>query len=294
MRLSGLARQKYTAAFLLSLPALIGLILFHYWPIYEMVRLSLLDYKIFTGEFSWKGVDNYVLAADDPILVDSLWVTATYFLLRVPLQMALALGLALFVVRPGRGVAWIRTIILLPAVTSMVVVSTVWGIMFHPDQGLVNGLLELLHLPPQPFLASASQALPAIAFITIWKEVGVSMLFFMAGLLTISRSYYEAAEVDGASVWQSFRNITLPLLKPTTAFVLITTTIAAFKVFVPVQILTGGGPSGSTRVIVLYIFELAFRFNRLGYAATVSVILAVILLAFSILQLRVTREDEGA
>ena len=294
MRLSGLNQQKYRAVFLLSLPALIGLILFHYWPIYEMVRLSLLDYKIFTGEFTWKGIENYSIAAEDPILIESLKVTANYFLLKVPVQMVLALGLALFVTRAGRGIGWIRTIILLPAVTSMVVVSTVWSFMFHPDSGLVNGFLELLNLPTQAFLTSQQQALPSLAFITIWKEVGMNMLFFMAGLLNIPPVYYEAATVDGASRWQSFRHVTLPLLKPTTIFVLITSTVAAFKVFVPVKVLTEGGPSNATRVIVLYIFDLAFRFNRLGYAATVSVILAAILLIFSMLQLRASRENKGA
>ena len=293
MRLSALTRQKYVAVILLSLPALIGFILFHYWPIYEMVRLSLLDYKLFTGEFTWQGIENYVVAAEDPILWDSLLVTAFYFFLKVPVQMALALALALFVSRSGRGIGWIRTIILLPAVTSMVVVSTVWGMLFHPDSGLINGFLELLHLPQQLFLASQDQALPAIAFITIWKEVGLNMLFFMAGLLAIPGVYYEAATVDGARPWQIFRHITLPLLKPTTIFVLVTSTISAFKVFVPVKVLTDGGPSGATRVIVLYVFELAFRFNRLGYAATVSVILAVLLLIFSILQLRLSREDDN-
>lgn len=291
MELTRTAKEHYKAAFLLSLPALIGLILFHYWPIFEMVRISFLDYKIFTGEFSWIGADNYRLAIDDPLLAQTLKTTVLFFFLKVPAQMALALALAMFMTDGGRGISFIRTIILLPAVTAMVVASTVWGFMFHPDNGLINSLLLTIGLSPQPFLASAQQALPSIAFITIWKQVGLNMLFFMAGLLTIPGVYYEAAKVDGANAWQRFRNVTLPLLMPTTVFVLITSTIAAFKVFVPVKVLTDGGPSNATRVIVLYIFELAFRFNRLGYAATVSVILAVILLVLSIVQIRLTRES---
>lgn len=292
MKLSSSQKQRYSAALLLSLPALIGLILFHYWPIFEMVRLSFLDYKIFTGEFTWKGTENYAIALQDPILREALLTTVLYFFLKVPAQMVLALGLAIFMTRGGRGISIVRTIILLPAVTAMVVASTVWGFMLHPDSGLVNSLLIEIGLSPQPFLASAQQALPSIAFITIWKEVGLNTLFFMAGLLIIPGVYYEAAKVDGASAWQSFRNVTLPLLRPTTAFVFITTTIAAFKVFVPVKVLTDGGPANATRVIVLYIFELAFRFNRLGYAATLSVFVAAILLAFSVFQLRSSRENE--
>jgi ABC-type sugar transport system permease subunit len=290
VRLTRTAKEHYKTAFLLSLPALIGLILFHYWPIYEMVRISLLDYKIFTGEFSWIGAENYGLAFEDALLFETLKTTVLFFLLKVPLQMALALALAMFMTQGGRSIGFLRTVVLLPAVTAMVVASTVWGFMFHPDNGLVNSLLLTAGLSPQPFLASAQQALPSIAFITIWKQVGLNMLFFMAGLLTIPGVYYEAAKVDGATAWQTFRNVTLPLLTPTTIFVLITSTIATFKVFVPVKVLTDGGPSGATRVIVLYIFELAFRFSRLGYAAAISVLLALILLVLSIVQMRMTRE----
>jgi len=292
MKLSSSQKQRYSAALLLSLPALIGLILFHYWPIFEMLRISFLDYKIFTGEFTWKGTENYAVAFQDPILFQTLKTTVLFFFLKVPLQTVLALGLALFMTRGGRGISFIRTIILLPAVTAMVVASTVWGFMLHPDSGLVNSFLATIGLDPQPFLASAQQALASIAFITIWKQVGLNTLFFMAGLLVIPGVYYEAVKVDGANAWQSFRHVTLPLLRPTTAFVLITSTIAAFKVFVPVKVLTDGGPANATRVIVLYIFELAFRFNRLGYAATISVIVAIILLALSIVQLRTSRESE--
>ncbi len=282
--------QRYTAAFILSLPALIGLVMFHFWPILETVRISFFDYNMFTGEFIWKGLQNYVDASQDALLATSLKVTFQYFIVKVPLQMFLALVLALAVARPGRGVSLVRTIILLPTVTSMVVASTIWGFMLHPNNGLINSFLQSMGLPPQPFLISASQALPSLGAITIWKEVGLSMLFFLAGLMSIPGEYYDAAEVDGANSWQVLRYITLPLLQRTTVFVLITSTISAFKVFVPVKVLTEGGPANATRVIVLYIFDLAFKFSRMGYATAVSVILAVILLIISLMQLRLSRE----
>ena len=283
--------ERYLAALLLSLPALIGLLLFHYWPIIDTFRLSLLDYRIFTGEFSWIGADNYVRVAEDEVLRSSLTTTLLYFVFKVPVQMAIALLLAILVSQPMPGQGLLRTLILLPTVTSMVVASTTLGMMMHPDNGLINGFLSSVGLPEQGFLSSTAQALPSIAGITIWKEVGMSMLFYLAGLTTIPRSYYEAARVDGASNWHILRFITVPLLRRTHIFVLITTTIAAFKVFVPVKVLTDGGPSGVTRVVVLYIYDLAFRFNQLGYAATVSVILALILIVISIIQLRVTKEE---
>lgn len=291
MRLSRKNSERYQAALLLSLPAIIGLLLFHYWPIVDTFRLSLLDYRIFTGEFSWIGADNFVRAAEDAVLISSLKTTFVYFIFKVPVQMALALLLAVLVSHPMPGQGLLRTLILLPTVTSMVVASTTLGMMMHPDNGIINAFFSSVGLPQQGFLTSTKQALPSIAAITIWKEVGMSMIFYLAGLTTIPRSYYEAARVDGANNWHLMRFITVPLLRRTHIFVLITSTIAAFKVFVPVKVLTGGGPSGATRVVVLYIYDLAFRFTQLGYAATVSVILALILITISILQLRVTRED---
>lgn len=288
---NSITARRYRAAFWLSLPALVGLVLFHYWPIAETFRLSFTDYRVFTGEFTWTGLKNYNIALDDPVLAQSLKTTGWFFLIKVPLQMAFGLGLALFVSQPGKGINILRTIILFPTVTSMVVASIVWGMMLHPENGLVNSFLELLSIPRQGFLTSKNQALPILAAITIWKEVGLSMIFYLAGLLAIPAEYYDAGEVDGAGRWQLFRHITLPLLRGTHIFVMVTSTIAAFKVFVPAKVLTDGGPSSATRVIVLYIFNLAFKFNRFSYATTVSVLLAVILIAISIIQFRVTRDD---
>ncbi len=286
--------QRYRAAFLLSLPALIGLFLFHYWPIADTVRLSFTDYKVFTGEFSFVGLKNYDLALNDPILLLSLRNTALFFLIKVPLQMVVGLLLAMLVAKPGRDSTLLRTLVLFPTVTSMVVASIVWGMMFHSDIGIVNSVLESLGLPQQGFLRDKNQALPVLASITIWKDVGLSMIFYLAGLLAIPFEYYEAARIDGAGRWELFRHITLPLLNRTHVFVLVTSTIAAFKIFVPVEVLTDGGPSNATRVIVHYIFHLAFRFNRFSYATALSVILAVLLIAISIFQLRITgNEDDG-
>ncbi len=287
-------RQRYLAALWLALPALIGLGLFHFWPLFEVLRLGTSDFNIYTGESTWTGLDNLTRAASDPVLRSSLVTTTAFFLMKVPVQTAIALGLALFVSRPRRGIPLTRTAILLPVVTSMVVVTTVWGFMLNSESGLVNSVLGGLGLSKQPFLTDTSQALASIVFITIWKDVGLSMLFYLAGLMTIPGLYYEAAEIDGATRWQTFRYVTLPLLRPTTAFVLVISTIAAFQVFVPVEILTGGGPAGSTRVVVLYIFDTAFKFGGFSYAAAISALLMVILLGVSLLQLRATRSKVEA
>ncbi|MCZ7570011.1 MAG: sugar ABC transporter permease [Ardenticatenaceae bacterium] len=281
--------QRYLAALLLSLPALVSLILFNFLPIVETVRFSLNDYNIYTRELAWAGNKQYVVALSDRTLIRSVGTTLQYFALKVPVEMVLALGLALLVRQPGRGVSVLRTIILLPTITSMVVVSTVWGMMYSPNSGLFNSILQSLGLPPQPFLTSPGQALPAVAVITIWKDIGLYMLFYLAGLMNIPTDYYDAARVDGANGLELLRHITVPLLNRTTVFVLVTSTITAFKVFVPVKILTDGGPAGATRVIVLYMFDLAFRYSRFGYAAAVAVLLAAVLLAISLIQYRLTR-----
>jgi multiple sugar transport system permease protein len=172
----------------------------------------------------------------------------------------------------------------------MVVVSVLWGYMLHPNQGIINGLLQALGLPEQNFLTDQDQALASLALLSIWKDVGLSMIFYLAGLLAIPRDYYDAARVDGSGTWHLFRHITLPLLRSTHVFVFINTSIAAFKVFTPVKLLTEGGPSDATNVIVHTIFELAFVFNRFSYAAALSVLLLLLLTLFSVLSLRLARD----
>lgn len=284
----------YFAALILGLPAMVGIIIFYYLPIYEAVRYSFSNYNLIGGTIEWIGFDNYTRMFADASIYNSFKVTLYFFLLKVPLLMALGLGLALLVQRAFRGVGFLRTVILLPTVTSMVVVTTVWGFMYHPTSGLINSFLTGLGLPAQDFLTSKTQALPSIVAITVWKDAGLTMLFYLAGLMGISETYYEAARIDGANVWQQFWHITLPSLRSTTLFVLVTSTVAAFKVFVPVFMTTGGGPLNSTNVILVAIYEAAFRFNQLGYAAAISVILALILVVVSVFQFILTRERTPA
>ena len=281
------ASERYRSALIMSLPALICLAIFWFLPMFQAINVGFRDFNLMSGRQTWAGIDNYLTAASDPLLRLTFGNTILYFLLEVPIQMALALGLALLV---QRSLAWLRTIILIPTITSMVVVSVIWGLMYHPNSGLINSLLQSIGLPPQPFLISSQQAMPSIALLMVWKNVGFSMLFFLAGLVGIPRDYYEAGATDGANGLQLFRNITLPLLRGTIVFLLITNTVTAFKVFTPIYLITNGGPVNATRVVVLYIFENAFRFNKMGYAAATSVLLALFLLIVSIYSLRKFRE----
>lgn len=278
--------RQYGFILPLVLPALVGITIFQLWPIYESIRVSFYDFNMLSGSLKWIGVQNYIKTLKDPIFWLTVKNTIWFFILKVPLQMAFAFGLALLVQTTARWVGILRTIILLPAITSMVVVSVIWGLMYHPNNGLINSFLQFLSLPPQPFLISQQQSMPSIAAMMIWKDVGFNMIFFLAGLMGIPASIYEAAKIDGADSWQITRYITIPMIKRTTIFVLITNLITAFKVFTPVFLMTRGGPASSTRVIVLYLYENAFIYNKMGYAAAISIFLGVTLMIVSYLSTR--------
>jgi ABC-type sugar transport system permease subunit len=233
------------------------------------------------------GLDNYIKAfTRDPIFVDSLLVTLKFAVIKVPVQIILALGLAVFANQPRPGMGVIRAIIFVPVVTSFIVVSIVWGMILNRDVGLLNAILQTAGLPTNSYLTNPDNALYAIIVIAIWKDVGYNVVLLVAGLKGIPQIYYEAAIVDGASGWQRFWFITLPLLNRTLLFVLVTTTIAAFQVFIPIFRLTGGGPGRVTNVIVFYVYNKAFVFGEMGYASALSIILLVILLVVSVIQMR--------
>ncbi len=278
--------RQYSYVIPLILPALIGIAIFQLWPIVESIRVSFYDYKMISGSMKWVGWQNYLKTLQDPLFWQTVRNTLWFFILKVPVQMVFAFGLALLVQTTARGIGILRTIILIPAITSMVVVSVIWGLMYHPNNGLINSFLEYLSLPPQKFLISPKQSMPSIALMMIWKDVGFNMIFFLAGLMGIPSSIYEAAKIDGAGGWEILRYITVPLVRRTTVFVLITNMITAFKVFTPIFLMTRGGPANSTRVIVLYLYENAFIYNKMGYAAAISILLGLFLLTISFISTR--------
>jgi multiple sugar transport system permease protein len=215
----------------------------------------------------------------------------------VPLDVVLALALAL-AVQASRSVSgYLRAAYFLPVVTSTIATALVWKWLYQPSFGLINQLLELAHLPTQRWLLSTRLAMPSIAAYAIWKGVGFNMVLFAAGLTTISETYYDAARVDGANRWQLFRRVTLPLLQPTMTFVVITAVIGSLQVFGPVYVMTGGGsgnalpggPNNSTIVVAVLQWTTAFRDLELGYGSAMGIILFVIILALTLIQLRVLR-----
>ena len=280
------------AILLYVVPTMVLVFLFQLLPIYKAFEYSFQKINLMSGAKTFVGMKNYLAAFQDERFLTSMVTTIRYFLMRVPIQVIVGFLLALLIYKPQRWTGFLRTVILLPVVTSMVVVTAILGLMMHPSNGLFNSILQMVGIPSLGFLTVSSQALESIVFITVWKNTGLTMLFFLAGLMAISPTLYEAAQIDGASALQKHWYVTIPMLKKTFAFILITTPIHSFQVFGPILMTTNGGPLNATRVIVMDIYENAFVFNQMGYASALSVILALILIVISLLQMRVSKSEK--
>ena len=284
-----LQHRRYLIAFLFVLPALINFAVFRYIPIFMAGRASLYDYSLLGGFGDFVGTKNYVHAVEDDLFWTSMRVSVQYAFMKVPAQVVLALLLALFVSRASRGMGIIRTIIFFPVVTSLVVAAMLWSMMYNKDLGLIQSMLGAFGLRHQGFLSSPVLALPSIVLMMVWKEVGFSMIIFVAGLKGIPEMFYDAAAIDGASPIQRFFSITLPLLKPVTLFVVVTQTISAMQVFVPIFVMTQGGPFFATNAIVYYIYQNGFAYNDMGYASALSFFVLALLVTVSYFQFRLLK-----
>jgi len=291
--LSNITHRKHLQIWgiLFFLPALIILVTFRLVPIFLSLRVSFYDAHLLRGTETFIGLENFAIALQDQVLIDSLKTTGLYVLMKIPVQVVLALGLAMLVNRRLMFRGLVRSTPLMAVVMPMSIAAMLWQLMYHPTNGLINSIFRTIGLPAQPFLTDIQQALPALVGMTIWKDLGFYMIFYLAGLQGIPGEYYDAARVDGASGWDEFRHITLPLLRRTTLVVVLLSTVFAFQVFVPVYVMTQGGPRGVTNVIVYYMYTAAFHFMRVGYANTIAIITLVIVLAIAAFQLKVSRDD---
>ncbi len=277
------------AAWLFLLPSLIGTFLFWIFPAIGSLGFSLFSWDMISSpEFS--GFKNFLELARDPVFRKALFNTLFYTVVSVPLALAVSLGLALLMNRAIRGITIFRTLYFLPVVSSMVAVAIVWRWMFNKDYGVINSFLSLFGLPAIDWLGSTTWAMPAVILMSIWKEIGYFMVIFLAGLQSLPRDLYEAAELEGASSWQKFWRITFPLLSPTTFFALIIALISAFQVFDQVYVMTEGGPSDATLTVVYYLYKQGFQYFRVGYAATIALVLFLIIMAVTLVQWFVTQK----
>jgi multiple sugar transport system permease protein len=274
-------RRQLLLAFLFILPAIINFTVFRYIPIGAAVRSSLYEYSLLKGYGDFIGLDHYARMLSDQTFWDSLRVTALFVIYKVPIQIVLSLALAVLLQRETIGAGVVRSAILTPMVTSVIVGSIIWAMMYHSQQGLIQSMLNAVGLPRTAFLSDAGRALPAITAMMIWKDLGFSLIILLAGLKAIPQTYYEAALVDGANPWEAFRRITIPLLMPVLMFVVVTQAVFSFQVFVPVYQMTRGGPLDSTKVLVYYIYQQGFRFQDMGYASALSIVALVLMIIVS-------------
>lgn len=279
-------RHERLAALVFVAPATALIAACVLWPTVQMVLTSFRRAVWGAGGGAAAGVRNYADLLADPVLRQSLWNTAVFTGLVVPLQAGLALLLAVWGNGPGAGRRFLRLAVFLPTALSLTVVSVVWKLMYEPASatgaGLVNGLLAAVGLPPQPLLTSPRQALPALVVMSVWQGVGLQMLVFLAGLQQVPAHLYEAARLDGAGRWRQFLHVTLPGLAPTTAFVLTITTIFALKLFVQPFVMTRGGPQGATRPVVQYVYEAAFFARDLGLACAAGTVFLLLVLLLTV------------
>lgn len=278
--------RQYGSWYLFLAPAFLLFLVFHLAIWIFLIVLSLSNWSLL-GDPTWAGFDNYVRLAEDPVLLKSVRNTIYYaFMFVVPIA-GLSLGLAMLVNQKIRGLSFFRAAFFLPVVTSISVLAIIWSWLLIPrPTGPLNYLIGLLGIPPQDWLTSLTLALPVLTGMTLWTRMGYFMLLWLAGLQAIPTQMYEAARIDGANSWHIFWRITLPLLKPTTVFIVIISTIEAFRMFGPVFILTGGGPANATTTLVYYIWQAAFSRFDMGYAAAVSVLLFVMILIVALIQRR--------
>jgi multiple sugar transport system permease protein len=253
--------------------------------------LSLTDSTLL-GDAQFIGFDNFQRLANDPLFWNSLRVTVVYVVINIGVQTVVALGMAVLLHRLTKSVA-IRGIVLLPYLVANVIVALVWFWMLDYQLGIVNQMLDWVGLGRIPFFGSETWAIPTIALINVWRHMGYTALLIFAGLQMIPKYVYEASALDGASEWRTFWTVTLPLLRPIMALVMVLTVIGSFQIFDTVAVTTSGGPVNATRVIYFYIYELAFERFDFGYAAALSVVLFLILGGVAVAQLKMLRAGES-
>lgn len=264
-----------------------------FYPTLQAFYLSLTDWDLLRpANFIW--FDNYVRLLSDPVFWKVFGNTFTYLALGTPISLVLAFVIAYFLDRVRFGHATLRALYFLPYLTTAAAMAWVWRFFYHPPPaGVINGFLSQLGLPAIPFLRSTSYALPSVLVTAIWAGLGFQIVIFLAGLRAIPSTYYDAARVDGLNEWDILRKITLPLLKPTTIFLVVISSIGFLRIFDQVWNMNTsdpGGPLNSTKPLVMLIYQSAFNTYSMGYAAAQTVVLFLVLLAVSLLQLYLMRQ----
>jgi len=283
-------RKSDSQGYLFVLPYVVYFLAFVAYPLIFSIALMFNRWNIVTP-MEWIGLKNFIRMIHDPLFFKSLENTVIFLLIHIPLQIVVALGLALLLNSKLRLRFFFRAVYFMPVVVSGVVVTILWQQLYSFDYGILNNILSSIGLPRIPWLVDAAYAMPSIALMATWKNVGIYIVLFLVGLQNIPAELYEAASLDGASRADKFMHVTLPMLNPTIIAIVILSTIGGFSLFIEPYVLTGGGPMQSTLSTMLYIYNQAFYFDHMGYAATLGIVFAVIILGVVAVQRKVIEAE---
>lgn len=278
--------------YLFIAPALAHLAVFALFPLLFTLYISLFRWNLIKEDKQFLGLGNYAYSFGDSLFWNAMWNSLRFALLSVPLGMIVALAVAILVNQKLRGVTLFRTLFYIPAISSGVAVAMLWIYMYLPESGFINTFLGWFGIDTRTeFLRSEPYAMLALVFMAIWIGLGPKMVLFLAGLLGIPQTLYEAAELDGASKWEQFKWVTMPMLVPTTFFIIVTSTIGALQVFTPVYMMTQGGPGDKTDVVGYHIYNEAWSKFLVGIAGAKSFLLLLVILIVSIFQFRMMKKQ---
>jgi sn-glycerol 3-phosphate transport system permease protein len=275
---------RHIHAYLLLLPAFIFLVGFTHYPAIGTLLDSLMSTPRAGRAAVFVGLENYAVMMDDPTFWKSLRNNFWFALVTIPVSIALSIAMALWVNDKIAGRQFLRMSYFLPTVLPMIAVANIWIFFYTPGYGLINQVLQLFGVASQNWLGDPSLVLGSVIVVAIWKEAGFFMIFYLAALQTLSPSYKEAAQIEGASAWYFFRRVQWPLLMPTTIFVLVNALINAFRMVDHIIVMTKGGPDNASSLLLFYLYEVGFKFWDQGYASALTAVLLAILALVGLLQ----------
>lgn len=282
--------KKWCSVMTFVVPALIPLTVFWIYPILRSMFLSLTDWDYMSPSYSFVGLSNYVAFFKDTRFYSALWNTFVFGIGTVIPTIIGGMILALLLQKAFRGDGIFKFILFSPWITPTVAISIVWTWIYEPDVGIANHVLKFFHLPALQWINSSSTAMLAVIIVTVWKSLGYAMIFYITALEKVPKELYEANALDGANSWQRFRDVTLPCISPTTFFLVIITMVNSLQAYDQIQILTQGGPSGSTRTLLYMYYQLGFEEFNMGQATAVAMILILITVMLSLIQFVVSKK----
>ena len=273
-------------------PALVLLFIFLFIPFFMTIGYSFTNYNILKPDrMEFVGIKNFIRLTQDTVFLKSIVNTFVFVILVVPLQVCLALGLALMINRKMKGISVYRLAFFAPTVLSLVVVSILWTYIYNPNNGLLNSLLGSVGIGPFKFLNDPKTAMLCIVILSAWQGCGFQMMIFLSGLQDIPQYLYEAAAVDGATKWHQFWHITIPGLRNITVFISLSIVVSAFQLIIQPMMMTAGGPQNSTMTIVYEIYQTGFKYNKMGYGSAMALVFTVMVLILTLIQNKITNKS---